>query len=397
MGRFQVWDYGARPGTDSTTAIRAAVAAAASAGGGDVIMPYGDEGSYYVQHQGGNPLRPVSGYMGVELQTGVYLHGDEGTPIASLPPAMGGLPGQLVGVRLDSANDTSVHDIGLIGVALSNTNIPASPSANENCHAAMFHSTQPGKTITNITLEGVKVTAAAWGDGVYFGSGAGGVYGSRGSVTGVKRHGVTLASSGVGRSDYLLEDWFMGEVTNGHPFHIESDYNYDAADAAKVAGGTWDQMIEAGEFVRDVELRRCLFAGHIAFNGVADWSLVDCTARPKASGTGGGIQVVNSPRGKIIRGTYTMRNVAGSSAVGVVSMTGFYAGALQMEDVIFVALRRQDGTLPSSVLYARQYSGSRPGWPSDILATGYVATPAGVPMANAHSGTGWNISGLTTL
>src|SRR3954464_12108792 len=61
---FAITDHGAKPGTDATAAIRAAIAACSKAGGGRVVIPPGEWST-----------------GGIQLESNVNLHVSEGATL----------------------------------------------------------------------------------------------------------------------------------------------------------------------------------------------------------------------------------------------------------------------------------------------------------------------------
>ena len=381
--------HGIVPETQCYLAWEALTTASAAhyAATGEPTMIYLDqEGDYWSQYLGGNPLRPVSGYTGIRLRSGCHVGGLPGARIVDMPAEAGGKPGQLIGVRL---NATPVENVGVHNIAVSNRQ--GITSQNETFHAIWFHSSLPTATIRDISITGVDVDGVHWGDGIYFGQGTSNVKVSRTMVRGCARHGVTLSSNGEGRSGFTFTDCYLALPGSGDGFHIETDgLDRNAAYAALAADPDISptDLGLALKCVQNVLLERCFAEGNIGVNGAANWTIRDCTIRPEPGGIGGGIRATEAPGGLIDSVQQRVRQSRASSSAKGLSLIGALTRNLVVSDWSVEHLPTQLNEV-TPVVTSRIYGGAYQGWPSKVSIQGVVSVPPGGTLVGVHSGTEW--------
>lgn len=400
-----VTEFGVLPGIENAAGWAAAQKAATEAyevtGERSYLHLPADAGAFYVQSRKGNGDPYTSG-VGLGLRNGVNIVGAASSWIENLPTELGGVPCSVLGVSNPLA---SVVDVGTRDLEIRNT---GSEASNQN-HGVFFHSSRaPEAWIERIHNIGLRVNGVADGDGLYLGTRTRHAFTAGLRTDGCRRHGATIASAGAGRYDFVFLDCYMGEVVTGSPFHLESGFQREEAYALlkEDPHTPTEALIDAMDCVRGLMLHRCLFAGHVSLNGVADWELVDCTSRGRPSdGVGGAVTIGNAPMGRVLRSTFSGRSRGGGSSLQTIWLIGGLVSDIEFEDCLFETQIRADGSTPSFAIHSRTYSGAptsatTPGWPRNIRFVGKPSRfllPMGTELVNAHQGTGWDLDGAVVF
>lgn len=366
-------------------AMLADVAAHYAATGEPTALELEGGEEYWTQHHAGSGA--VYAGTGWQMVSGLHIEGN-GALVRNLPETEDRRPGQVVGV----ANQRDpVQDIGLRGLrVLNDTGL----DSFGHHHAVWFHSTRG--TISGIRLEDVHVLGSTSGDGVYFGTQCSDVQWVGGTVNGCRRHSVTLAGIGAGRSGYRLEGLFMGAPVGGSAFHIECEADHEAAYALlAVDPDASDEAVAAAlQCIRDIELRRCFFEGNATFNAVANWRVIECGSRPREGGHGGALVATNAPGGLVRRSQIEARERAFSNAARTVTLIGA-ATSVRFEGSTIYSHVCLDGSTPP-VVYSRQYrQATMPGFPRRVAFDATTIIAADSADLIVTEGPGWDTAGLT--
>lgn len=389
MRRVRATDAGILPLRDNWVewgALLSDVAAHYAATGEPTAIELEPLAEYWTQHHAGSGA--IYAGTGWQMVSGLHIEG-RGALVRNLPASEGGRPGQVLGVI--NQRDP-VQDIGLRGLrVLNDTGL----QSFGHHHAMWFHSTRG--PISGIRIEDVHVLGSTSGDGAYFGTQCSDVQWSGGSVNGCRRHSVTLAGIGAGRSGYRIEGLFMGAPSGGSAFHIECEAEHEAAYAllATDPNASPEAVADALQCIRDIELRRCFFEGNATFNAVSDWRVIECGSRPRDGAHGGSLVATNAPAGLVRNSTIRARERAYNNAARAVTLIGA-ATSVAFEDVAIVAHACLDGSTPP-VVYSRQYrSATMPGFPRGVAWSGCIATHADTADLIVTEGPGWDTSGLVS-